>query len=555
MAEINWAEINWAEIFVVIIVLVIIVLQGYFFYKNLRRMREYKDIFSKPDSWEITHDAETDFVSGIDGEGNDVFVSIKNSMNKYLGSATGSVIDFSLLKDAIDRHCDSVENDINTLTPVPLYCGLAGTMAGVIVGLGALLAKGSITDLLSSETLGGAAAGVNGLLSGVAWAMVASICGIFLTTIGSIVFKKYKLEGEAGKNTFLAWLQSRLLPELPSDTSDALNRLVKNLNRFNSTFASNTTELRGALTQVNESYRIQGEIIKAVHDMDVMKMAKANVRVLQELQECTGKLEEFNEYLQSIHGYTNAINEFTTRFESLGVLDEIKYYFVNHRAELLKDSADVDKAFKDAMKELKEGATSNALDVNKVLVQQAEEFKRILEEEKESFEKANSHIQAQFSAQLSQFPMLRDKLSEVSTIPSKLDKLIERMEKSNALMAKKVEASVEKAVREIPTGGEGSTPSGSSFPSWMKWVVVGCVILTALACIFNTAYNVFMNRPAQQEVVTDTISTEASDSIRMGTQGNGVSDTVSRTNTLPSSPNPQGTEHQGGTNPTGNAQL
>ena len=550
-----------AEVFVVIIVLGIIALQGYFFYKNLCRMREYKDIFSKPDSWEIAHDAETGFASGIDGEGNAVFASIKDSMNKYLGSATGSVIDFSLLKDAIDRHCDSVENDINTLTPVPLYCGLAGTMAGVIVGLGDLLAKGSITDLLSSDTLGGAADGVNGLLSGVALAMVASICGIFLTTIGSIAFKKYKLEGEAGKNTFLAWLQSRLLPELPSDTSDALNRLVKNLNRFNSTFASNTTELRGALTQVNESYRIQGEIIKAVHDMDVMKMAKANVRVLQELQECTDKLEDFNEYLQSIHGYTDAIYKFTTLLEKesnrLYVLEEIRDFFTRHKAEIGHDVAEVDNALKEAMKELKEGATSNAMDVNAVLVKQAEEFKKILEEEKESFEEANKQIQTQFSAQLSLFPMLRDKLSEVSTIPSKLDKLIERIEKSNALMAKKVEASVDEAIGKTPTG-EGGGKYTPSFPSWMKWVVIVCVILTALACISNTVFNVFMNRPAQQEVVTDTLLTEASDSINVGTQANGVRNTVSRATTLPFSSNPQGAEgnagQQGTVTPTGNTQ-
>lgn len=62
------------------------------------------------------------------------------------------------------------------------------------------------------------------------------------------------------------------------------------------------------MREVNESYRIQGDVIKAVHDMDVMKMAKANVRVLEELKECTDKLEQFNEYLDDIHGYTDAIH-------------------------------------------------------------------------------------------------------------------------------------------------------------------------------------------------------------------------------------------------------
>ncbi len=384
------------SLLVPIIVATIIVLQIFFFVKNVLRMREYKKIFAEEKSWGIAHNPETKFVSGIYGRGNKVFESIKDSINKYLENNSGSVIDFSLLKDAVDRHCDSVENDINTLTPTPLYCGLAGTMAGVIVGLSSLLTTGSITALLSSGSgnFGTAAEGVNDLLAGVAWAMLASIMGILLTTIASLLFKRYKLQGESGKNTFLAWLQAKLLPELPSDTSDALNRLVKNLNKFNSTFAENTSSLRGALREVNESYRIQGDIIKAVHDMDVMKMAKANVR-----------------YLDDIHGYTDAIHTFTTQFEHeanrLHVLEEIQQYFMRHKAEIAKDSADVDVALRNALRTLKETASQNTGELNSTLVQQAEEFKRIIADEKDSFERLNSELRAQFSAELTQNSCLK----------------------------------------------------------------------------------------------------------------------------------------------------
>ena len=492
-----------SETIVIFIVLVIIALQIYFFRKNVLRMREYKEIFGKEKTWGIAHNAETNFVSGIYGKGNSIFTSIKDSINKYLGNNSGSVIDFTLLKDAVDRHCDSVENDINTLTPVPLYCELAGTMGGVIVGLYSLLSTGSITDLLSSgsSNFGAAAEGVNELLSGVALAMLASICGIFLTTLGSILFKRYKLQEESGKNTFLAWLQAKLLPELPSDTSDALNRLVKNLNKFNNTFATNTTELRGALTQVNESYRIQGDIIKAVHDMDVMKMAKANIRVLEELKDCTDKLEVFNQYLDDIHGYTDAIHTFTTQFEQesnrLHVLEEIRNYFIRHKAEIAKDSADVDIALRNALKDLKETAGSNAKELNYTLVQQAEEFKQILKEEKESFEKVNNEIKAQFAVQLNQIPMLEKKLGEISAIPSKLDILINRIEQSNITLASNVKNTMNQTVQGLLAGF--SKTSGSSnpnyatpiLPSWMKWTIIVSVILIALACISNTAYNIW----------------------------------------------------------------
>lgn len=489
------------SLLVPIIVAFIIALQLFFFVKNVLRMIEYKKIFASERSWSIAYNAETKFVSGIYGRGNKIFESIKDSINKYLENNSGSVIDFSLLKDAVDRHCDSVENDINTLTPTPLYCGLAGTMAGVIVGLSSLITTGSITALLSSGSgdFGSAANGVNDLLSGVAWAMLASIMGILLTTIASLLFKRYKLQGESGKNTFLAWLQAKLLPELPSDTSDALNRLVTNLNKFNNTFATNTSSLRNALREVNDSYRIQGDIIKAVHDMDVMKMAKANVRVLEELKECTDKLEDFNQYLDDIHGYTDAIHTFTTQFEResnrLHVLEEIQQFFTRHKAEIAKDSADVDVALRNALKTLKETASANTNELHSTLVQQAEEFKRIIKDERDTFENLSGEIRSQFSAELNQIPMLQKQLAEIAVIPGKLDKLIDRMERSNNSLASQVNVTMTRTANELLSISSRSNVSPNIMPQmlsrWMKWTIIVSIVLIAIACISNTVYNIW----------------------------------------------------------------
>lgn len=489
------------SVIVPIIVIAIIFAQIYFFKKNIKRMDEYRSIFEIDKTWDIEHNNETGFVSGISGEGNEVFESIKDSINKYLSNNSGSVIDFQLLKDAVDRHCDSVENDVNTLTPIPLYCGLAGTMAGVIVGLTSLLYTGSITALLSSGNgnFGSAANGVNDLLSGVAWAMLASICGIVFTTWGSILFKSRKIQGEAGKNTFLAWLQARLLPELPSDTSDALNRLVKNLNKFNNTFAGNTSALRGALQEVNQSYRIQADIIQAVHDMDVMQMAQANVQVLRELKECTDKLEQFNEYLDSIHGYTDTIHMFTSQFEResnrLHVIEEFQQYLMRHKAEIAKDTADVDVALREALDTLKDSASTNTSELNRTLTVQAESFKNIIQQEKESFEQICNDIQTRFSADMNKYPQIQKQLSEISAIPSKLDKLIERMERTNAALASNVTETMNETSRKLlglNSGGGTIVPSvaGNGFSSWMKWTIVASAIIIAVACVTNTAHNV-----------------------------------------------------------------
>lgn len=524
-----------------VIIIAIICIQIFFFVKNLLRMNQFSKIFSEESSWRLRRNEQTNLVDGVYGAGNTIFESIKNSINKYLGNNSGSVIDFGLLKDAVDRHCDSVENDIATQTPIPLYWGLAGTMAGVIIGLTDLLKSDAILTLMGSS--GGvinvasqnAATGINALLSGVAWAMLASIIGILLTTANSLLFKRCKLKEESGKNSFLAWMQSELLPELPSDTSQALNNLVKNLNKFNNTFRENISNLGDALNAVNQSYAIQADIIKAVHDMDVMKMAKANVRVLQELKECTDKLEAFNEYLNDIEGYTTAIHRFESQFgeqaDRLHILEEIRDFFRRHKSEIAKTTADADRTLQESLENIKESTSENVNEMQKRFVEQSEHFKKILEDEKEAFERFMTQLNAQFSAQMSHMPQLAKQLEEISSIPVRLDKLIDKMEKSNAKLASDISFALKQSMQTNKVtahirGEEGTIiATGESMPSWMKWTVISALVIIAVACIFNVVVYFFPKEtqiqtpPAYIEsvqstdlsapVVSDTTATEA----------------------------------------------
>ena len=524
-----------------VIIIAIICIQIFFFVKNLLRMNQFSKIFSEESSWRLRRNEQTNLVDGVYGAGNTIFESIKNSINKYLGNNSGSVIDFGLLKDAVDRHCDSVENDIATQTPIPLYWGLAGTMAGVIIGLTDLLKSDAILTLMGSS--GGvinvasqnAATGINALLSGVAWAMLASIIGILLTTANSLLFKRCKLKEESGKNSFLAWMQSELLPELPSDTSQALNNLVKNLNKFNNTFRENTSNLGDALNAVNQSYAIQADIIKAVHDMDVMKMAKANVRVLQELKECTDKLEAFNEYLNDIEGYTTAIHRFESQFgeqaDRLHILEEIRDFFRRHKSEIAKTTADADRTLQESLENIKESTSENVNEMQKRFVEQSEHFKKILEDEKEAFERFMTQLNAQFSAQMSHMPQLAKQLEEISSIPVRLDKLIDKMEKSKAKLASDISYAMKQSMQTNKVtahirGEEGTIiATGESMPSWMKWTVISALVIIAVACIFNVVVYFFPKEtqiqtpPAYIEsvqstdlsapVVSDTTATEA----------------------------------------------
>lgn len=513
------------------VIIAIIVVQIIFFWRNLQRMREFKKIFSAPLSWGISKDPLSGFVSGIRGNGNKTFDAIRNSINKYLFSNKGSVIDFGLLKDAIDRHCDSIEDDINAQTPVPLYCGLAGTMFGVIFGLVPLISSGALIFLLNGQIVNGvtqeqmnniAANGINDLLSGVAWAMSASICGIVLTTLNSILFKRFKLKEEEGKNSFLAWMQAVLLPELPTDTGDALKQLVKNLNKFNSTFANNAQQLDNTLARVNQVYHEQDEIIKAVHDMDVMKMAKANVRVLDELQSCTDLLQEFNTYLHSVKGYTEQIERFNQQFneesERLHILEEIRDFFMRHKGELSKEIANSDNALKTALKKINETSSENIQELTKNLTEQTAHFKSITREQLEMFKDFSNEMHNTYSTQMNMLPELIKRMEKFSAIPASIEKMISEVKSSNSQMNQSVKQDVNHTLNVLNELGRKVGHSGSNsafaggFPGWMRWSILIAAVVIAIACTGNTAFNIWNGiynspkQPTEQAEQNDSIT-------------------------------------------------
>lgn len=521
------------DIIVPVIIIGIVSLQIFFFLKNLQRMKEFKDIFKEADSWNILYDEESHFVSSIAGKGNETFQAIKFSINKYLRSHIGSVVDFNLLKDAVDRHCDSVEEDINTQTPVPLYCGLAGTMIGVIIGLSSLLYTNSITSLLggnkaknnteivqqtkdseteADEHISQAADGVNDLLTGVAWAMLASILGIGLTTANSLFFKKYKLEEESGKNDFYAWMQSQLLPELPSDTSDILQKLVSNLNRFNNVFSKNTKELGSTLSEVNRSYEIQADIIGYLQEMDIERVSAANILVLKELQGCTNELKEFQTYLKSVQGYTTSIQKFTELFNSeserLHILEDIKTVFQGNKDLIAKDLTSSQDLLKESMTQMR-----------CVTEDSVEELRKALTNEMDNFDKLNKQLESKFTEQLEKMPKLYESLNSISKIPSKLEDLAQQLIKGNERTASALEYKMDSFLSEISqhTNTETSYHPSRRMPLWQKMAIGTTLFIICFSGLFtsfmvyktyelqNVGMQMKNSAPASSESTLDTL--------------------------------------------------
>lgn len=505
-----------------IIVFIVIAFQVSFFWKNLKRMHTFRDIFSAPSSWAVQINEDGQTVSGINGEGNSVFKLIKDNINDYLGNSQGSVIDYNILKDAVDRNCETIEDEINAQMPVPLYCGLAGTMAGVIVGLFSLLSEDSISNLMTSGSksvesatlaMNGAASGINDLLAGVALAMVASILGIVLTTVNSVLFKQFKRQEEEGKNKFLSWVQSILLPELPNDISDSFSMFVDNLNRFNDTFRENTRGLGHTLEQINGAYSTQADIIKTIQQMNVTRMATANVKVLNALSDCTDKLEQFNVYLNSIQGYTNEIEAFRQQLSSEAnmvyllmemkdTLASIKNFFrtelgeIDQRKQAIGKSVDnVDEYVKRALERLKTSSSTSVDELKKAIDDHAQGLQTFLDQEKQMLQDMSQEVRNEFDRQISQIPNLAKRLEDITKVPSQLESLSGSIAESNRKLVNGITQANQNMTNEIKhalksidysSSGKGGGSARIALPMWMKVAVVALLTIIASATVANS---------------------------------------------------------------------
>lgn len=505
-----------------IIVFIVIAFQVSFFWKNLKRMHTFRDIFSVPSSWAVQINEDGQTVSGINGEGNSVFKLIKDNINDYLGNSQGSVIDYNILKDAVDRNCETIEDEINAQMPVPLYCGLAGTMAGVIVGLFSLLSEDSISNLMTSGSksvesatlaMNGAASGINDLLAGVALAMVASILGIVLTTVNSVLFKQFKRQEEEGKNKFLSWVQSILLPELPNDISDSFSMFVDNLNRFNDTFRENTRGLGHTLEQINGAYSTQADIIKTIQQMNVTRMATANVKVLNALSDCTDKLEQFNVYLNSIQGYTNEIEAFRQQLSSEAnmvyllmemkdTLASIKNFFrtelgeIDQRKQAIRNSVDnVDTYVNEALEKLKSSSVTSVDDLKKAIDDQSDGLKKFLDQEKQMLQDMSQEVRNEFDRQISQIPNLAKRLEDITKVPSQLESLSGSIAESNRKLVNGITQANQNMTNEIKhalksldysSSGKGGGSAKIFIPMWMKVAVIALLTIIAGASVANS---------------------------------------------------------------------
>ena len=285
---------------------------------------EYSDSNSRgilitvPAQYEVDERVYIDIIT-LKEKGNYVTHKIIYSLNIYLLKNRGVASDFNLIKDVAERNTGAVENEINQTISLPLYFGLLGTFLGIIVGLFQISGINFSSDPSALDVA------IATLLNGVMIAMVASFTGLSLTIFNSgFLYKKAIVIIEDNKNDFYTFIQTDLLPVLNQGINSTFHSLQQNLHKFNDEFKVNVTKLSSVMGKNYDALIAQEKILTALDNIDIAEFAKANVKVLKELQVSTEKFGQFNEYLEQMNemltnsrNFAHKINEIIERTDNL----------------------------------------------------------------------------------------------------------------------------------------------------------------------------------------------------------------------------------------------
>ena len=502
-------------LFLVIVGLVVIIITYFQFksyFTNKKEIKNLKNIFpnnSKDYSLE-TH-SESGIITGINSKiKSPIFKVIINTINNYISNNKGAVSDFHLIKDIVDRNCDSKENEIHSQLPVPIYLGLTGTMLGILIGVGSLVLTGALDSLVSAD---GDVSGINDLLGGVALAMISSVFGIMFNIRGARLIKEANTEVEKNKNIFLSWMQAKLLPKLSTDPSGALIKMTNNLIQFNETFSENTREFKNTLIETQGVNDSQSKLYKSITELNIDDIATANIDVYDKLKNSTNEIGVFAEYLQKTNEYLTIIQSLsqnlgdyerrTRILEDAGAFFKRNEYWLadNINSSNLKVKAaleNFDVETQQYLNTLQDSLNQQILKFNGIIIKQQEGLERSLEKsneivavslsenqklfekaialQQEAFEKAINYQQTIFESKLEETTTLINEIKSISHIKDGIKAFEKETKKQNDkidALTKEIRILVKSKSTQrwtpIPTqNGNGTTNDTEKKASWPK---------------------------------------------------------------------------------------
>ena len=249
------------------------------------------------------------------------FKDMVHRTNIYLCSNVGASADFQILKDICERKIEIMDGLISNSLNTPLFMGLAGTFIGIITGLMGIDLSGITGD--------GGNVNMNdfqGLISGVVFAMIASLVGLGLTIFNStILYKEAAKNADTEKDDYYDFLQRKLMPTLSTSMASSLTALKGVLGHFVDKFGSNLDTYTDSIELLNDNIESQKDVLVELNKLSLTKTANQIAASFLSLKEASDQLEVFKSYqkelgkvMQQVGGSVAKIDKVLDRFEDFG---------------------------------------------------------------------------------------------------------------------------------------------------------------------------------------------------------------------------------------------
>jgi len=461
---------------------------------------------------------------------NTLLKEVVKTINDYLRKNKGNAADFHLIKNIVDRHLDTVDEEINHMLPVPLYLGLAATMVGIICGLLSLhipdmkeedslknesteyivsnIQEDSVNYASHSDTSVGSdntkrteesdfIYTINHVITSIKYAMACSLLGLLMTTfLSSLVYREAKFNLEKQKNLFLNILQTQLLPHLNEDAVATLMNMQANLQLFNTNFEQNIEGFSDIMAEIHRAFDSQVQLVQQMQRMDMVQMAQFNSNVLAQLQACMGEFQTFTRYLHQMNEFVSKTTELTNSVNAqLEATDAVKQISVSLRSNIDRNQT-VMKALQSFLVKVDTSSAiisaSNSID--EAVVEAMNTLKghvnTQVEEIKDYTRTATTELEQLMGREKGQLDKL-DKLNNLDKM-NDLVRSIQNMSTDNRALTEGLARRIAALSQSIDNIGRASSASPSRiFPSWFLWLVSLLIVIVSLIFIVRTGFNLF----------------------------------------------------------------
>ncbi len=339
---------------------------------------------------------------------NKVLDEILWAINTYLFKNRGAAIDFVLVRNIVERSLQVQRQGIVRQAIFPALIGLIAFLMGLSIGLFFLP---NLPDELITGALVRSSALL--LLSSAKLTIVSLLIGLLLSLLlVTFLYPSARYQLARRRNNFYNFVQAELLPVLFQDTTHGLHTLQTSLNAFQRSFMDSIASLGELMNKNYDSLMAQEKTIATIREIDVMRLAEANLEMFRELGKSADELQKFTQYLTSMDSFiantsslNEQVNEWLGRTRELGrvvnSIDEnmqknerLQAFIQSHFSELEKRSqlinntvVKVDNVLDKSLNELMEHTQTKIRAIRELAVREEDQLMKAFEDNKHVFGK------------------------------------------------------------------------------------------------------------------------------------------------------------------------